>query len=497
MQEQHHFYRENSEKELVLSQKWRPLNKNGTPNPCYSSNKSRIENFLKEYKTEGFDLLESTILDILNDDSRISEKFETLQGLRKFWKLTPDEEKENVLEKFANVFRISLRAEELLPERIYRIVDDVISATFSQEQCAALLSWMFFDSKRNRSFIGILTSIHPISIEKIKFLLHYFDEISKEMPQGIVSFMRIKNQKFMETDFEKSKNQLISKDVSIFDDLLIEQTALCSQVDFANKHIGGGVLRLGGVQEEIRFLMCPEMIVSMLLFDRMEPDEAISIVGAQVFSSYQGYSGKLKWKIMEPLDALSNNPLYRDEFGRLQTEALAINAIKFFGRQSKNLEQQLEENNIRKELIKCGIAFCAQNQQSDYGSFDKIPIVSGWWGCGAYNGNKPLKFLIQLMAASIAGRPLQFCIFGDTVMGNKCRQMKRRLEMDNVTVGQLYKLLLEIPKIEIYDEMHVFDSLEEICAKIKAIGFSRILLWDRIPMYLLRTLNYAFLLSVL
>lgn len=34
------------------------------------------------------------------------------------------------------------------------------------------------------------------------------------------------------------------------------------QVDFANKYIGGGVLGHGAVQEEIRFLICPELIVS-------------------------------------------------------------------------------------------------------------------------------------------------------------------------------------------------------------------------------------------
>ena len=37
------------------------------------------------------------------------------------------------------------------------------------------------------------------------------------------------------------------------------------QLDFANKYVGGGVLGNGCVQEEIRFLICPELIVSCLL----------------------------------------------------------------------------------------------------------------------------------------------------------------------------------------------------------------------------------------
>ena len=39
----------------------------------------------------------------------------------------------------------------------------------------------------------------------------------------------------------------------------------CSlQVDFANKFVGGGVLGDGCVQEEIRFLINPELIVTRL-----------------------------------------------------------------------------------------------------------------------------------------------------------------------------------------------------------------------------------------
>ncbi|EFO93557.1 CRE-PME-3 protein [Caenorhabditis remanei] len=461
MEDPEHFHRfsEDTEKELLLKQYWRPVDENGTPNPHYLENRTRLENFLKEYKnTGGIELLETTILEILNSDERIVEKFESLPGLRKFFKVTT-ERIEDLMEKFANVVRIALRVEDVLPVRIYRLVDDVISATFSQEQCAVLLAWMFFDSRRNRSFLNILNSTHPISIEKIKFLLHYFEKVTEEMPQGVISFMRIKNSNFWENEFEKNREKKLSKAI-VFDELLIEQTALCTQIDFANKHIGGGVLRLGGVQEEIRFLMCPEMIVSMLLFDRMEPDEAISIVGAQVYSSYSGYSGKLKWQPLSPSDALQNNPDYRDRFGRLQTEAMAINAIKFFGRQFKNMSQQLEEQNLKKELLKCGVAFTAQDTP-----FEGIPVVSGWWGCGAYGGNKPLKFLIQLIASSIANRPLYLCTFGESQMGNKCKQMMRRLEIDQVTVGELYDLLLKVPKLELYEEMHVFDSIEEMLCR--------------------------------
>lgn len=71
------------------------------------------------------------------------------------------------------------------------------------------------------------------------------------------------------------------------------------QVDFANKYdiyliikckiecsilnicrnIGGGVLGYGCVQEEIRFIICPELIISRLFVEQMGDQEAVVITG--------------------------------------------------------------------------------------------------------------------------------------------------------------------------------------------------------------------------
>lgn len=42
------------------------------------------------------------------------------------------------------------------------------------------------------------------------------------------------------------------------------------------------------VQEEIRFMINPELIVGMLFMAAMEENEAIEIVGAERFSQYMG-----------------------------------------------------------------------------------------------------------------------------------------------------------------------------------------------------------------
>ncbi|EDO30791.1 predicted protein, partial [Nematostella vectensis] len=51
----------------------------------------------------------------------------------------------------------------------------------------------------------------------------------------------------------------------------------------------------GCVQEEIRFLICPEMILSRLFCERLDSNECVFIIGAQRFSNYTGYAHTFKW----------------------------------------------------------------------------------------------------------------------------------------------------------------------------------------------------------
>ncbi|KAJ3064083.1 hypothetical protein HDU98_000174 [Podochytrium sp. JEL0797] len=64
----------------------------------------------------------------------------------------------------------------------------------------------------------------------------------------------------------------------------------CTQADFANEFIGGGVLGQGAVQEEILFLIYPEMLVSLLFCERMADNEVVFLVGVERFCEYTGYA---------------------------------------------------------------------------------------------------------------------------------------------------------------------------------------------------------------
>lgn len=152
--------------------------------------------------------------------------------------------------------------------------------------------------------------------------------------------------------------------------------------------------------------MCPEMMVGMLLCEKMKQLEAISIVGAYVFSSYTGYgksrlskktvpicqyiSGHtLKWAELQPNHSRQNTNEFRDRFGRLRVETIAIDAILFKGSKLDCQTEQLNKANIIREMKKASIGFMSQGPK-----FTNIPIVTGWWGCGAFNGDKPLKCML-------------------------------------------------------------------------------------------------------
>lgn len=45
----------------------------------------------------------------------------------------------------------------------------------------------------------------------------------------------------------------------------------------------------GRVQEEIRFTICPEMLVSILVCEVMQDNECIFLIGCEQFTTYHGY----------------------------------------------------------------------------------------------------------------------------------------------------------------------------------------------------------------
>lgn len=200
------------------------------------------------------------------------------------------------------------------------------------------------------------------------------------------------------------------------------------QVDFANKVIGGGVLTDGAVQEEIRFIISPELIAARLFTERLHDHEIVKITGSRQFSGYTGYSSGFMFKKLEAKDNQLNRDV--DSYGREHPQIVAMDAINF--PQNKS-HFQYKKQAIDRELHKSFVAFIPGHY--------KTPIATGNWGCGAFGGDPELKFLIQWMAASQNQRSLLYHA-KDEVQKIDFENIVKFVVSKKALTGTLYNVLI-------------------------------------------------------
>ncbi|XP_044465080.1 poly(ADP-ribose) glycohydrolase 1-like isoform X2 [Mangifera indica] len=377
----------------------------------------------------------------------------------------------------------------------------------SQELIGALLACSFFClfPVTNRGsnhlptinfdelFASLYESYSENQENKIKCIVHYFERISSSMPVGSVSFER----KVLPLDhhplfisypdadaWSKSVIPLCPFEAHSLG-LMEDHSTDSLQVDFANKYIGGGALRRGCVQEEIHFMINPELIAGMLFLPSMADNEAIDIVGAERFSDYNGYASSFRFSG----DHVDKRNV--DVFGRRKIRIIAIDALCWPGMKQYELKYLLRETNK---------ALCGFIDQSNFGQYEKLfpdgglyeandednmprnkflegsstaietnedksvnpmlrnsdpkssqfrnhkgfpGIVTGNWGCGAFGGDPELKAIIQWLAASQALRPLMsYYTFGVEALEN-VGQVTQWILSHEWTVGDLWNMMVE------------------------------------------------------
>ncbi|KAG0356593.1 hypothetical protein BGZ54_000686, partial [Gamsiella multidivaricata] len=116
----------------------------------------------------------------------------------------------------------------------------------------------------------------------------------------------------------------------------------------------------GAVQEEIRFVICPELVLSRLFIHNLEDNEAVLIKGAERYSNYNGYASAFTWH-SDFVDDAS-----RDGLGRRKTEICAIDTLPF-GSKNQRLHQ-FSERHVLRELNKA------------IAGFRWSPIIASEWG---------------------------------------------------------------------------------------------------------------------
>lgn len=283
---------------------------------------------------------------------------------------------------------------------------------------------------------------------KLRCILHYFERLipyvndvqksdaSLRKLKGKVAYYRsvCKPNKLLALEKLKASTTLLCP-VEVITEGVIEYSGSDTlQVDFANSYIGGGVLLSGNVQEEIRFCICPELLVSLLFMECMQNNEAIIVQGFEQFSKYSGYGGSLKF------DGDYMDLSERDVNGNLCTTLCAIDAVPyFFGDRAV----QYNDSSLLRDLNKAYIGFNWEEICLGVLSESTRPVATGNWGCGVFGGNPQLKSLLQWIACSCAKSPrMLYYTFKDDRVKDLDNVVKN-LTDKKWTVSDLLNVILE------------------------------------------------------
>ncbi|KAG5272415.1 hypothetical protein AALO_G00165260 [Alosa alosa] len=366
----------------------------------------------------------------------------SFEGLQKYVEKIPREEKEIFFKVIPKMAELALKLTENVQRGLPLLKQGrSYSITLSQIQIATLLANAFFCTFPHRNttaknaeysnyptinFSSLFGNFSQTTMEKLRAIVHYFNTVTcqSSRPQGLVTFERCFIPDHQLPRWRQRNEHL--GNVRVTSEGTIEKEGRgMLQVDFACSMVGGGVLGSGLVQEEILFLMNPELIVARLFTEKLSDNECLKITGAQQYSEYTGYSSSFEWS------GPHNENLERDNWMRLHRQIVAIDALNF-----KHPKEQYQMKKIKRELNKAFVGF------REEGHFAQLPTVAtGNWGCGAFHGDPILKALIQMMGAAVAERDMVFFTFGDTHLERRLRNMHTLLKERKSTVGDLYTML--------------------------------------------------------
>uniref|UniRef100_A0A7S1WGI5 poly(ADP-ribose) glycohydrolase n=1 Tax=Alexandrium catenella TaxID=2925 RepID=A0A7S1WGI5_ALECA len=331
----------------------------------------------------------------------------------------------------------------LFPDGLRYLVQKTSGQVFlTRRQCAALIAGSLFGAIPNPE---LQCKVQPKRLEAPGFdwsfvldaevtkclcLLCYLAQLAdatSDFLEEVVSFARRVLVPIQLEEWRKCDKPLSRASVNSG---TIEDSHGNLQADFANEYLGGGVLQGGNVQEEIRFSVCPECCVGMLFCEKMLWYEAIFIVGAQQFSKYSGYGGSFRFG--GPFKEVYRGP--KDGRGRVGPHIVAFDALVFPGK------TQYEEPRILRELVKAHAASLGDLAE-DAGERCRC-FATGNWGCGVFGGDPQLKALIQWLAASVAGRDIEYYPFGDERVADLA-QVFDAIQKSGARCSDLFALLTQ------------------------------------------------------
>jgi poly(ADP-ribose) glycohydrolase len=277
----------------------------------------------------------------------------------------------------------------------------------------------------------------PCSIAYLATLLKYFEGALID-DEEIVSFERTEvnanNLKGLDSMLESvfiSLHGAINYRVQNND-----STLECAEVNFANRELSFGNT---GTQEEMTFGASPEMSVLVLFCTALTDSEAVIIRGVRKVAEFSGYG----------LDIHIDHFIPPTSYDWARREIIAIDAMDF-GEALNPLREQLKDINLSREI---------QKTQAGFGNITNTLIMTGFWGCGAFSGNPELKTLIQWISASVRGKRLIFCCFGNLAFFERFKRFSDFIQSQKVSIDKMRRFLFVLSPS---DEASIFDQIEKL-----------------------------------
>ena len=174
---------------------------------------------------------------------------------------------------------------------VHSILANMFLCTFPRDPRAAMpMRWLW----SLHSAHGVCTQ----EMAKLRMFIHYFERTGDG--ESLTGFLRLARQRIDTPPEQWAQSKMPLTNVTVVPPMIGFEDETwgkdCLHADFANMYLGGGVLTGGCVQEEIRFAICPELTACMCLTPVMLDEESIQILGAEQFSSYNGYGFSLKYR---------------------------------------------------------------------------------------------------------------------------------------------------------------------------------------------------------
>jgi len=363
------------------------------------------------------------------------------------------------------ICRLVSQSRDVLPVGKLYLLDSFSNpiVKLNQLQCLTLLAMMFvglfpenYFANGKRGHSEGLTNFHCDDMfsgsraqcsEKIKCLLAYFkiflngrspEESDNDLYEEITwKHYRISknwcNDSWRSVHFDSPDWKNSSKTVNLKHLLTFaepkqsidefQKQGICA--DFASSSgQGGGVVRSGCAQEEIKFLTHCELICSLLFCRSLGDDDVIFVEGFSKYIEHTGYSSSFKFKYSK-----------YDSGIQTKDQLVMLNAKNV----NKDRKVQYFEHNIMRDLNKIYLTgVVAKNE--------KKPVITGNWGCGAYGNDVYLKYLIQVLGFCQAECEFVYCAYDNL---NALEDFKKLVDvLEGQSVSSVLKTVLGYSKLK-------------------------------------------------